>query len=208
MRRVLAGGVILCILTLIVFAIIRTIETYGGIAPENLFQSRYVDHPLITAIHMLTGIAFVVLAPIQFNKKLRQKYRKAHRVLGRVLLVSALIAGIYGLLAVVRFPAYGGISTVAAGWFFGPLFLYSLVRAFWHIRKREVAQHREWMIRAFALGLGVGTQRIFIGLFAALGGFRIDEVFGTSLWIGFALNLVIAEIWIQKTRAVDGRSVG
>lgn len=206
LRRALAAGVILCALTLIVFAIIRTIETYGGVPPENLFQSRYVDHPLITAIHMLTGIAFVTLAPFQFNKNLRQKHRKAHRVLGRILLASALFAGLYGLLAASRFPAFGGISSLAASWFFGPMFLFSLVQAFRHIRKRRVALHREWMIRAFALGLGVGTQRIFIGLFAAFGGFSIGEVFGTSLWIGFALNLAIAEVWIQRTRITDGRS--
>ncbi len=193
-------GVGLTILTLLVFAGIRTVETYGGEPAPNLFVERYIDHPWTTAIHMISGIGFVLLAPLQFVAAIRNRYRTFHRSLGRVLLIFAFVAGVYGLVSVVTFPAYGGVTTEAAGWFFGPLFLFAIVRAFQQIRRKNVAAHREWMIRAFALGLGVGMQRIAIGFWQVFSDYTIEEIFGVSLWIGFAINLCIAEYWINKTR--------
>lgn len=193
-------GVAFTILTLVIFAAIRTVETYGGVPAPNLFVERYIEHPITTAVHMFTGIAFVLLAPLQFVARIRNRYRRFHRWLGRILLLMAVIAGIYGLICVVTFPAFGGVATESAGWFFGPLFLFSLIRAYQQIRRRNIAAHREWMIRAFAMGLGVGAQRIMIGLFQVFSDYTIHDVFGTSLWIGFAFNLCVAEYWIHRTR--------
>ncbi len=201
----LGFGVVLTILTLVIFAIIRTIETYGGAPAENNFVARYIEHPITTAIHMITGIGFVVLAPLQFSARIRNRYRGFHRGLGRVLVIAAIIAGIYGLVSVVTYPVYGGVSSATAGWFFGPLYLFAVCRAFWAIRQKNIPLHREWMIRTFALGLGVGSQRIMIGLFQAFSDYSIFEIFGSSLWLGFAFNLLVAETWIARTRRTTTR---
>ncbi len=190
----------LILLTLIIFSVIRTLHTYGGSVAENIFEARYIQHPVITAIHMISGMTFVLLAPLQFIGRIRSRYRKLHRVLGRVLITAALVSGIYGLVTVVVYPIYGGLAASSAAWFFGPLFLISVMRGIWHARNKRFALHREWMIRSFALGLGVGMQRIFIGVFVASAQIPISESFGPSLWLGFAINLLIAELWITKTR--------
>lgn len=190
----------LTILVLLIFAAIRVVETYSGVPTADLFKARYIQHQIVSAIHMFTGIAFVLFAPLQFITKFRNKNLRLHRILGRVLVSFALIAGIYGMVSAVVLPAFGGITTETAVWFFGPIFIFSIARAFWCIRKRKIAQHREWMIRAFALGIGVGTQRIVVGLFIGFGGYPMVEIFGTALWLGFGLNLLVAEIWINLSR--------
>ena len=106
----------------------------------------------------------------------------------------------FSLIANFRFPAFGGISTQAATVFFGALFLFSLAKAIRHIRRKEVHRHREWMIRTFALAMGVASIRVFIGLFSALSDLGFEEVFGTSFWLGFGVNLLAAEVWINRTR--------
>ncbi|MFT6407157.1 MAG: putative membrane protein [Arenicella sp.] len=188
------------ILVLVTFAIKRAIDTYTGMAHEDLFELRYLEHPVVTALHMLSGILFIALAPLQMIKKVRIKRLSLHRRLGRVLVVCALISGIYGLVSTVVLPVFGGLASESAGWFFGPLFIFAILRAFWCARNKKISLHREWMIRAFALGLGVGTQRIILIILISSTGYSFEQSFGPALWLGFGLNLLIAESWINATR--------
>src|SRR5262245_9555143 len=97
--------------------------------------------------------------------------------------------------------------------FFGLLFLVALVRAFTCIRRRDVALHREWMIRALSLGLAVATVRPIVGAFFATQRFKgltPPEFFGIAFWLGFTMHLIAAEAWINHTRAprsIDADSV-
>jgi hypothetical protein len=82
--------------------------------------------------------------------------------------------------------------------------LLALSRAFWLIRRREVALHREWMIRTFSIGLAVATIRPIMGIFFATSGFSgltPHEFFGIAFWIGFVLHLIAAEAWIHQTQS-------
>ncbi|HKW61739.1 MAG TPA: DUF2306 domain-containing protein [Candidatus Acidoferrum sp.] len=77
--------------------------------------------------------------------------------------------------------------------------------ALWHALHREFAQHREWMIRGYAIGLAVATIRPIMGTFfaaALMSGHKPQpaEFFGTAFWIGFTLQTIAAEIWINYTR--------
>ena len=117
-----------------------------------------------------------------------------------MLVTCGAVSGVFALVASFRFPAFGGVSTQAATLFFSAIFLFSLAKAFCHIRRKEISLHREWMIRVFALAMGVASIRVFIGLFQVIGGLDIEEVFGTTFWLGFGVNLVVAEVWINVTR--------
>ena len=71
--------------------------------------------------------------------------------------------------------------------------------AFLHIRKRNIKEHREWMIRSFSLSF-----------FFVTGGFWMPGLTSTSLpyeiayplavFLAWFLNLVFAEAWIRWTR--------
>jgi uncharacterized membrane protein YozB (DUF420 family) len=193
--------ILLSILLLVVFAIFRLIDIFGTVPPLGTFEARYLDHPVTSVIHMLTGIIFIVLAPIQFLKKFRARNLNVHRWLGRVLIPFALVAGFYGMAASIILPGFGGIASETATWVFGPIFLFSLLRAYWCVRNKFIAQHREWMIRAFAIALAVGTQRLFLLVFMSFDGYDFEELFGPGLWFGFSANLLIAEIWINVSRS-------
>ena len=55
------------------------------------------------------------------------------------------------------------------------------------------------MIRAFAIGIGIGTVRIWLALFGAIG---VDDAssFGPAFWIGFSLHVLAAELWLRHFR--------
>lgn len=178
----------------------RLFHNFTAVATQDAFDMRYLEHPIVTTIHMITGILFILFAPLQLSKRFRSKNIRLHRRLGRCLLVCALISGLYGMVSSIVLPAFGGLASVTSGWFFGPLFMGSIIRSYWCITHKNVTAHREWMIRAFAIGLGVGTQRILLIMFAVFTGNDFTESFGPALWLGFSINLLIAETWINLTR--------
>lgn len=189
----------LLVVVLLVFAGLRAFDMFANMLEHDSFEIRYLDHPIIASTHMLTGLLFIILAPLQFSKKFRNQSLTRHRMLGRVLMTSGLIAGIYGIISGIELPVYGGLASASSIWFFGPIFLFSILRAWWSARNKRIAQHREWMIRALSIGLGVGTQRLIVGILQ-INGYAMSESFGPSLWLGLGLNLVIAEIWINLSR--------
>ena len=145
----------------------------------------------------------MLLGPLQFNSRIRARHLRWHRLSGRIFVVCGLVIGITALVMSFGMPAIGGVNQAAATTLFGTFFLFALGRAFWLIRRREIDLHREWMIRAFAIGLAVATIRPIIGIFFAtsrLSGLTPHEFFGIAFWIGFVLHLIAAESWIHATR--------
>ena len=188
------------IVVLFAFGSKRLFNNFWGMPTDELSELKYLEHPIVTSVHMLSGLFYILLAPLQFSKKTRYKNIGLHRKLGRFLVICALISGIYGIVTAIVLPVIGGLASETAGWFFGPLFIISLTRAYWCVRNKNIAEHREWMIRTFAIGLAVGTQRLLLVFFIASTDYSFTESFGPTLWLGFSINLLIAEIWINLTK--------
>lgn len=182
------AAIVLSVIILLVFAAIRLEEmTQDPPPPPDPFSSRYIRQPRVALLHIIPGLLFLTLGPLQFVPRIRQRRIEFHRRLGRVLATCAAVSGLFALIINFRFPAFGGISTQAATVFFGAIFLFSLAKAIRHIQRKEVDLHREWMIRAFALAMGVASIRVFVGLFIALSDRGFEEVFGTAFWLGFGV---------------------
>ena len=68
-------------------------------------------------------------------------------------------------------------------------------------------RHREWMIRWFAVGLSIMTQRILLTVFIVTIGITDErsfwEVFVTAAWLATAIQVLIAEWWISTTRRAE-----
>ncbi|MEP7358248.1 MAG: DUF2306 domain-containing protein, partial [Anaerolineales bacterium] len=88
---------------------------------------------------------------------------------------------------------------------FGSGMVASIVLGFAAIRRGDVRGHRAWMMRAYAIGLGAGTQ-----VFTQLAG---SIVFGKPnrlneallLGAGWAINLAVAEWAIRRQRVARAR---
>ena len=164
----------------------------------------FARHPVLTLVHILPGILFMILGPLQFSAGIPARHLRWHRWSGRVFVVCGLVIGVSALVMSFGMPAIGGVNQAAATTLFGAYFLVALCRAFWLIRRREMALHREWMIRAFAIGLAVATIRPIVGAFfatSAITGLTPREFFGIAFWIGFLVHLMAAEAWIRVTAA-------
>ena len=173
--------------------------------PTAAFGSGFARHRALTLVHILPGFLFMVLGPLQFVRRIRSRHLRFHRWSGRVFVSLGLVIGV-SALAMSYTTSIGGANETAATTLFALLFLFDLVKAFVSIRRREIARHREWMIRAYAIGLAVATVRPIVGVFFAtsrLTHLTPQEFFGTAFWLGFTLHLIAAEAWINYTRGMN-----
>jgi len=170
-------------------------------------DAHFANHATLTLAHILPAMLFMVLGPLQFVRGLRSKYPQVHRWSGRIFLTASAVVGVTGLTMAFG-KTIGGLDEKAAIALFGTFFLIALAKALWHALRQEFAQHREWMIRGYAIGLAVATIRPIMGTFfaaALLQGHAPEpkEFFGTAFWVGFTLQTIAAEIWINYTRPAN-----
>jgi uncharacterized membrane protein len=199
------------------FAVIRVTTDWphilDGSVPGDDFAKRYVAHPWLGYLHIAPGVVYLLGAPLQLSRRFRTKHYTVHRRLGRVLLSCALLSGVLALVFGLL-HSWGGALEASAALVFGAWFLTCLVLAFRAIRRDEVPQHRRWMIRAFAVGVGIGTIRIWVGLFTAItigrnGGpedltLPVQATFGLAFWLAFVMHVVFGEWWLRRTPDLRG----
>jgi uncharacterized membrane protein len=178
----------------------------GAAATHYLYEPYnpgFLKYPTIVALHVILGGLYLALAPFQFVSRIRSRHLGYHRWAGRVLVSIGLVVGTTGVFMGFVIPIAGWIERGYIG-VFGAFFLVALVKGFLHIRAGRVALHREWMIRAFAIGLAVATQRlIFIPALLAVA----DPTEGpvamlstVSFMAAFVVHVSVAEAWIRLTR--------
>src|SRR5918993_214390 len=160
---------------------------------QEPYNPGFVHFPTVVALHVVLGGVYLALAPFQFVRRIRSRHLDYHRWVGKMLVSIGLVI-----------PQGGWPERVVIG-LFGSLFLFALVEGFLNIRAGRVALHREWMIRAFAVGLAIATARlIFFPALLITMADPTEKRFGTllvmSLAVAFVLHAAVAELWIRATR--------
>src|SRR5882762_1880342 len=193
------------LVTIGILAVVRRTYVLLGPPQEPRFaaaaamDSGFAQHRALTLTHILPAALFIVLMPLQFIPHIRERHLAWHRWSGRLLIVLGFVVGVSAL--VMSFTmAIGGANETAATTLFALLFLVFLTLGFWNIRQHRIARHREWMIRAFGVVLGIATTRPIVGMFFFAQKLSPHEFFGIAFWLGFTLTLLGAEMWIQYTR--------
>lgn len=212
-RRTLWGAIFFLIAVVLAFFAIRLVTDVPDIAAGRVpgpdaFEQRYVLHPLTGYLHIVPGVVYLVLAPFQLWRRFRTHHLRLHRLMGRIALPAGLISGVLALAVGIGFP-YGGPTESVATVVFGLYFLTALVMAYRAVRGRDITAHRRWMIRAFAIAVGIGTIRVWIGLFEATGLLAIQDNrgtvwFGIAFWLAFLMHAAAAELYLRARPAATG----
>lgn len=216
--RVRPVGLAIGVLTTIVLVfVVRRLATdvphvLAGTVPDDDLAEKYVAHPWLAYGHIVPGVVYLLGAPFQLSHRFRSRHYVLHRRVGRVLLGCALLSGVLSVVLGVVF-AWGRGAETSATAVFGTWFVVCLVLAFRAIRGGRVAHHRRWMVRAFAVGLGVASIRLWVGVFTGiqLGLLGMDgdtmplrATFGVAFWLGLSMHVLFAEWWLRRTPDLDG----
>lgn len=176
-------------------------------------NARFFASPLPVVVHVISATVFCVLGAFQFVPTLRQGRRPRHRMAGRCLVPFGLAAAISGLWMTMVYDlpvgsdknvllfhrAFGLLQIVRL--FVGTGMVVSLCLGVAAIRARAFARHGAWMTRAYALGMGAGTQA-FINVPWMLVVGKPEGIVRVLLMVsGWLVNLAVAE-WVIQTRLI------
>jgi uncharacterized membrane protein len=175
------------------------VELAGG--PEvTPGEARPVGGPAPAIVHVVSGTVFVVLGAFQLPAAFRWRRRAWHRRAGRLLVLLGLTAASSALWLTLAAPGTddSGALLRLIRLTFAAAMAASIVLGFTAIRRRDIARHRAWMIRAYAIGLGAGTQVFTLGFGGAV--FGTGEA-STALLngAGWVVNLAVAQWAIRRS---------
>ena len=199
-RKILWTGT--WILTVIgILMVLRRIGVMAGfgkwlISPRFPFDSSLRNHPMLTIIHIIPGLVFILLGPFQF-RRIPRRFSKTGLY---VFIVASYIIGISALVMPFITLPLGGLNEAVASSFFSVYFLVSITMAVFNNQHKQIITGMEWLLRAYAVGLAIATVRPIMALSFAFFRLTPQLFLGTAFWIGFSLHTIVAEAWIQSKR--------
>lgn len=104
--------------------------------------------------HTICGMFALLAGPVQFSSRIRQRYLKFHRVLGRMYVVSVFIGSYTGIALAAGRPGLPGTAMQAAAW------MVCTTAALITARNRQIVQHRQWMARSYAVTFTFVSSRV------------------------------------------------
>jgi uncharacterized membrane protein len=154
--------------------------------------------------HTLAGIFALLIGPVNFSSRIRQRHLTLHRVLGRIYVVSVFVGSFTGIALAWGRPGLPGTSMQAVAW------MVCTTAAFLAARNRQIAVHRQWMARSYAVTFTFVSSRVF-NLVPAYWS-HLGDVLSAVGVIAFTLaSLLIVDIglnWRELTTPRDGSSAG
>ena len=104
--------------------------------------------------HTLAGIFALLIGPINFSSRIRQRHLQLHRVLGRIYVVSVFVGAATGVALASGRPGFPGTCGQAAAW------IVCTTAALITARNRQIVQHRQWMMRSYAVTFTFVSSRV------------------------------------------------
>jgi hypothetical protein len=175
-------------------------ELRQGLPQTDPFNQRYLDNPVLTLLHTIPGILFSVLGPLQFMSPIREYAPAVHRTSGRIFLPIGILSGVAAVLMGLRFPIWGWTINQAITLIWAGFMVFAFCKAYLLVRARRFQFHREWMIRGFAAGFGVGFFRLVLNDVLLPNGVEFTQAWNTVVIISGPITLGFAEFWIRATR--------
>jgi uncharacterized membrane protein len=204
-----AGLIMLSVIPILAGSV-RLLQIGSGavITSEN---ARFMAVPLPVVLHILSSVIYCVLGAFQFSTSFRRRNPNWHRASGRILIPLGLISAISGLWMTQFYPHpaingplipanFDGQYLYAIRLLVGAAMAAFICLGFAAIRRRDVASHRAWMMRGYALGIGAGTQaftHIPWFLFATMHGELARAI---CMAAGWGINLSVAEWLISRNK--------
>lgn len=155
--------------------------------------------------HGLAGACALLLGPLQFSDRLRQKYLRLHKTVGWIYVAGAMIVaplGAYIQYFEERMQQPRSFTMAAAS--DAALLMLTTAIALFFVLRGNIQQHRQWMTRSYAVALVFLEVRVISGLL------RLDDspVAGEVLvWMCVIFAYPLADIVLNWQEFKRGRNV-
>lgn len=177
------------------------------VEPDNPAWQRYESFKWWLLPHAVFGTIVLLFGPLQFSDRLRQRFTKAHRIMGRLYVLGAFVLAPLG--AYIQYyqertgapRSFTVLAIVDAAMLMGTTALALLFAV-----KRRIPIHRQWATRSYAVALVFIGGRFVMGVtgWENLG----VEIVQAIIWSCLALSVVFADIsihWSEIRLALSSR---
>lgn len=185
------------------YFLFQRIPRYFVLTPESYGNS----WPRVSWLfpHIVGGLVATLLGPLQFWPKIRRDYLPFHRIAGRVYLVAVLGGSLASLGLSFRMnsanAAYAaGLIGLAGAW------ILTTGLAFVAIRRKNLAQHKQWMVRSYVVTFAFVTFRLLDDTLSNRGLVPAHEFYSIIAWGCWSVPLLITEAILQSAEIFRKRA--
>ncbi len=174
----------------------------SGLVPEN---PRIQSAPIPVVFHILTAVPYCILGAFQFLPSVMRLHPKWHRLAGQLLVGAGIISALSGLWMThyYSFPdELQGVLLYCVRIIVGFAMTAYILLGVAAVFKKRFVQHRAWMIRAYALGQGAGTQVLITIPWVLTVGEPSGLTRDILMTLAWVINIIVAE------RVINNRSNG
>ena len=148
-------------------------------------------------MHIILGGVALLSGWSQFNKKIRTKKIRIHRLLGKIYVVSVFLSATAGFY--IAFFASTGVIASVGFISLALLWFYTTLRAYSDIRSLNIDKHQEMMIYSYALCFAAVTLRIWLPLLTML--FHdFTPAYRIVAYLCWMPNLIVAYFLVKQLR--------
>lgn len=182
----------------ILLAVVQVVQIPLGALPED--SQRLGATPILHFLHVLGGATFAILGPIQFGRALMPRFGRLHRILGRVFVATGAMISLSALGLLWHFPDTYSVAISGGRLVFGIGLGVALSMAMGAIFARDIVRHRNWMIRAYAIGIGAtAVTMVFFPIYLITGEPPQGLVADIAFLGAWTACVVFAEVLVRKT---------
>jgi uncharacterized membrane protein len=168
-------------------------------APEPIVANAFGTPFLV--LHVIGAMTAFLVGPLQFMPAIRRRWPAFHRATGRIYVLGCALGAPTGFILALGTSA-GPIAGVpfAVSAVFWSVFTWLGLRA---VLEGRVDEHREWMLRGYAVLAGAITLRLMLPA-ALMSGYEFYPAYRVISWLNWSVNLALVELWIRRKRSLAG----
>lgn len=189
------GAILLLTLEVVAVSVMRYL-THDQAAPDIILENVYAKPFLI--LHVLGGTTALLLGPLQFVARVRNRFPALHRASGRTYAAACAIGAPAGFMLALGTRAGPvaslGFAVPAVLW---PIFTFVGIRL---AITGRLSEHREWMLRSYAITANAVTLRIMLPFAGLVLGLPFTSAYPVIAWLGWMVNLAAAELYLRRNR--------
>ena len=145
--------------------------------------------------HIIFGGVALLIGWMGFIKKIRTNHIRWHRLIGKIYVISTILSALGGIY--IALFATGGIINSVGFLSLGFIWLYTTVKAYLEIRKKNIMEHQSMMVYSYAACFSAVTLRIWLPLLVFIF-HEFELAYAIVSWLSWTPNLLVAHYLVKK----------
>ncbi|WP_346909583.1 DUF2306 domain-containing protein [uncultured Roseibium sp.] len=180
----------------VVIALISYRFAIFGVQESMPFMAHHLEAGrILFYAHIALAPVALACVPFQLFPRLRRNMPAVHRWVGRIYVLAIFLSGIAGFRIAFNSAAgpiaAAGFATLAVIW------IGVTATGLAYGIRRNLPQHRAWMLRSVALTFAAVTLRLYLGASMSMG-FPFEIAYPAIAWFCWVPNAIVMELYLRR----------